>query len=145
MDSLLTVFSTYLLRNYSTLQDCPAAPHRGGLPPKAWRDVRDYIRTNIGERLSIEQLALLAGLSPSHFIRAFKQTSGQSPHQYILTTRLELAERLVITTDLSLSQIAGITGFASHSHLTASMRRHKFTTPSTLRRGRILRRAGTQR
>ncbi|WP_159589748.1 helix-turn-helix domain-containing protein [Chelativorans xinjiangense] len=139
MGSLLTVFSTYLLRNYSTLQDYPSSRYRGGLSPKTWRDVQDYIRANIGEQLSIERLALLAGLSPSHFMRAFKQTTGQSPHQYILSTRLELAERFVITTDMPLAKIASLTGFANHSHLTASMRRHKFTTPSALRRGRFVR------
>lgn len=137
MDSLITVFSTYLLRHYSSFRDRPQVRHQGGLSPKAWRDVDDYIRSNIGEQLSIERLALLAGLSPSHFIRAFKQTVGRPPHQYILATRLELAEHLVITTDLPLSEIAGITGFANHSHLTACMRRHKFTTPSALRRRRI--------
>ncbi|WP_157017877.1 helix-turn-helix domain-containing protein [Mesorhizobium xinjiangense] len=145
MDSLLTVFSTYLLRNYSTFQDRPASRYRGGLSPKRWRDVQDYIKANIGEQLPVERLALLAGLSPSHFLRAFKKTAGQSPHQYILTARLERAEHLVVTTDLPLSRIAGMAGFANHSHLTASMRRHKFTTPSALRRDHILRRAGTPR
>ena len=139
MDSLLTVFSTYLLRHYSTLQDYPGSRHRGGLSPKAWRDVQDYIQAHIDERLSIERLALVAGLSPSHFLRAFKQTAGQSPHQYVLATRLELAERLVITTDMPLPRIARIAGFANHSHLTASMRRHKFTTPSALRRAHVAR------
>ena len=136
MDSLLTVFSTYLLRNYSTFKDYPISRYRGGLSPKAWRDVQDYIRANIAERLSIERLAMLAGLAPSHFMRAFKQTVGRSPHQYILAIRLELAEQLVMTTDMPLAGIASLTGFANHSHLTASMRHHKFTTPSALRRAR---------
>jgi AraC family transcriptional regulator len=139
MDSLMTVFSTYLLRNYSSLQDRPAPRRRGGLPPKAWRDVQDYIRANIGEQLSVERLALVAGLSPSHFLRAFRQTVGQAPHQYVHATRLELAEQLVMTTDMPLARIASLAGFASHSHMTASMRRHKFTTPSTLRRTRVTR------
>src|SRR5690606_13509439 len=139
MDSLLTVFSTYLLRNYSSLKDHSESTLRGGLTHKAWRDVRDYIQANIGEQLSVERLALLAGLSPSHFLRAFKQTDRQSPHQYILSIRLQVAEHLVITTDMPLADIARLTGFANHSHLTASMRRHKFTTPSALRRARILR------
>ncbi len=134
MDSLITVFSTYLLRNYSTFQDRRASQPRGGLTPRAWRDVQDYIRANIGDQLSVERLALLVGLSPSHFLRAFKQTVGQSPHQYVLATRLELAERLVATTDLPFPKIASIVGFSSHSHLTASMRRYRHTTPSELRR-----------
>lgn len=139
MDSLMTVFSTYLLRNYSSLQGRPAPRRRGGLPPKAWRDVQDYIRANIGEQLSVERLALVAGLSPSHFLRAFRQTVGQAPHQYVLATRLELAEQLVMTTDMPLARVARLTGFASHSHMTASMRRHKFTTPSALRRAGVVR------
>lgn len=139
MDSLMTVFSTYLLRNYSSLQDRPASPSRGGLPPRAWRDVQDYIRANIGEPLSVERLAMVAGLSPSHFLRAFRQTVGQAPHQYVLATRLELAEQLVMSTDMPLARIASLAGFASHSHMTASMRRHKFTTPSELRRAGVVR------
>lgn len=138
LDSLLTVFSTYLLRNYSSLRDRPGPPSRGGLPPKAWRNVQDYIRANIGEQLSVERLALVAGVSPSHFLRAFRQTVGQAPHQYVLATRLELAEQLVMTTDMPLARVARLTGFASHSHMTASMRRHKFTTPSALRRARVI-------
>lgn len=139
MDSLITVFSTYLLRNFSSLQDRPVPLSRGGLSPKAWRDVQDYIRANIGEQLSVERLALVAGLSPSHFLRAFRQTVGQAPHQYVRATRLELAEQLVMTTDMPLERIARLTGFASHSHMTAAMRRHKFTTPSALRRDRVVR------
>ncbi|MFC6657579.1 helix-turn-helix domain-containing protein [Roseibium salinum] len=73
------------------------------------------------------------------------KTVGKSPHQYILSLRLEEAEQLVIKTDLPLATIASRTGFANHSHLTATMRRYKFTTPSALRRDRILQRARTQR
>jgi AraC family transcriptional regulator len=139
MDSLMTVFSTYLLRNYSTLPDRPAPLSKGGLSPKAWRDVQDYIRANISEPLSVERLALVAGLSPSHFLRAFRQTVGQAPHQHVLATRLELAEQLATTTDMPLARIASLAGFASHSHMTASMRRHKSATPRALRRARIIR------
>jgi AraC family transcriptional regulator len=139
MDSLLTVYSTYLLRNYSSLPNRSALQSRGGLSSKAWRDVQDYIRANIGEPLSVERLALVAGLSPSHFLRAFRQTVGQAPHQYVLASRLELAEQLVMTTDMPLAKVARLTGFASHSHMTASLRRHKFTTPSALRRAGVVR------
>lgn len=139
LDSLITVFSTYLLRKYSSLPDRPIPRSRGGLSPKAWRDVQDYIRANIGGRLSVERLALVAGLSPSHFLRAFKQTAGQAPHQYVLATRLALAEQLVSTTNMPLSRIARLTGFSNHSHMTATMRRQAFTTPSALRRARIIR------
>ena len=133
-DSLLTVFSTHLLRNYSSFRDRPAPRPRGGLSPRARRDVEDYIRAHIGESLSVNQLAQIADLSPSHFLRAFKQTIGRAPYKYVLATRLKQAERLVVSTDMELAEIAKITGFSSHSHMTSLMRRNKLTTPSNLRR-----------
>jgi AraC family transcriptional regulator len=135
-DSLITVFSTYLLRNYSTLSSRPQHQSQGGLSAKAWRDIQDYIRANLADELSVERLAMVVGLSPSHFLRAFRQTAGQPPHQYVLATRLEMAEQLAISTDLPLSMVARLAGFSNHSHMTASMRRHKSTTPSALRRAR---------
>lgn len=138
-DSLITVFSTYLLRSYSTLGDRKRPLNRGGLSTKAWRDVQDFIRAHIADELSVERLALITNLSPSHFLRAFRQKAGQSPHQYVLATRLELAEQLITTTSLPLTEIAARSGFSSHSHMTALMRERKFTTPSALRRTRTCR------
>jgi AraC family transcriptional regulator len=135
-DSLITVFSTYLLRNYSTLGSRPQHQSQGGLSAKAWRDIQDYIRANLADELSVERLAMVAGLSPSHFLRAFRQTAGQPPHQYVLATRLEMAEQLAVSTDLPLSMVARLAGFSNHSHMTASMRQHKSITPSALRRAR---------
>ncbi|MCB5362394.1 helix-turn-helix domain-containing protein [Pusillimonas sp. CC-YST705] len=139
LDSLLTVYSTHLLRNYSTFRDRSSPRPRGGLSPKTRRSVEDYIRTHIGDNLSVSQLAQIAELSPSHFLRAFKQTIGQAPYQYVLAIRLEQAEKLVVSTDMELAEIAKITGFSSHSHMTSLMRRNKLTTPSSLRRIRITR------
>jgi AraC family transcriptional regulator len=136
LDSLITVFSMYLLRDYSTLAKVPSQQSRGGLSSKAWRDVRDYIQANLDDELSVERLATVAGLSPSHFLRAFRQTAGQPPHKYVLATRLEMAEQLAISTDLPLSMVAKLAGFSNHSHMTAAMRQHKSITPSALRRAR---------
>lgn len=132
LDSLVTVFSTYLLRTYSTVRD-RKQHRRGGLSSRALRDVQEYIRAHVADELSIEKLALVAGLSPSHFLRAFRQSTGLPPHRYVLATRLDLAEQLVTTTGLPLAEIAALTGFSSHSHMTAAMREHRFTTPSALR------------
>ncbi|OIS94290.1 helix-turn-helix domain-containing protein [Brucella cytisi] len=133
-DSLITVFSTYLLRTYTTLKGRPNRQSRGGLSVKVWRNIEEYIRANLAENLSVERLASVAGISPSHFLRAFRETVGQPPHKYVLATRLEMAEQLAVSTDLPLTAIAKLTGFSSHSHMTAAMRQHKSITPSALRR-----------
>lgn len=136
MDSLITVFATYLLRTYTPLGDCRTPAPRGGLPGHVWKRVDDYIRSALAERLSIETLAGVAGLSPSHFLRAFRETAGKSPHQYVMAVRLEKAEDIILSTRMPLEHVARMTGFSSHSHLSATMQRVWSVSPSELRRAR---------
>jgi len=138
LDSLVTVFATHLLRDYTTLPDLRPPRFRGGLPPKVWRDVENYIHAHLGQPLSVEQLAKVADLSPSYFLRAFRETTGMPPYKFVLAKRLDEAERLLATTDMPLAQVAAMTGFSNHSHMTATMTRFRGTTPSALRRGRAI-------
>lgn len=133
-DGLITIFGTHLLRTYSSLRDRPEQLLSGGLSPRAWRGVSDYINDNLSEPLSIARLAEVANLSPSHFLRAFRRTSGQAPHQYILAQRLAFAERMVKGSDVALADVAKSAGFSSNSHMTATMRRLRGLTPTDLRR-----------
>lgn len=135
LDALLTVISTQLLRRFSSLRQCARRTYRGGLAPYAWRRVQDLIHTDLSLRLGIAELAAEAGLSPSHFMRAFRETTGLTPHRYVLHTRLRHAEELITTTDRPLPAIARQAGFASHSHLSSTMQRLRATTPRSLRRG----------
>ncbi|RDJ19763.1 AraC family transcriptional regulator [Bosea caraganae] len=135
LDALVTVFSTYLLRNYSSLKGHQPRVFNGGLPPGVWRRVNDFIQGHLSEHLSLERLAAIAHLSPSHFARAFKQTTGQSPHQYVISSRLAHARSLIASSDTPLSQIAMSTGFSSNSHMTAMMRQVWGATPTEFRRG----------
>lgn len=134
LDSLNIVFSMHLLCSYSSIQRTPTLVHRGGLTAKAWRDVNDYIHAHLQSDLSIAQLARIANLSQSHFLRAFRKTVGQPPHRYVLECRLHFAEGLIVTTNKSLSEIALRVGFSSHSHLATNMRRYRDIAPSELRR-----------
>ena len=134
LDSLLTVFSIHLLRHYSSAAGQPAPPHRGGLSARSWRNVSNYMESNLTGDLCIETLAKVADLSPSHFLRAFRQTVAQPPHRYILELRTKKAEQLILLTDRPLVEIAEACGFSSHSHLSSTMRRLRHTCPSELRR-----------
>nr|WP_255607898.1 AraC family transcriptional regulator [Ancylobacter sp. Lp-2] len=134
-DALITLFATHMLRTYSSLRDRPAERHSGGLAPKTLRMVNDFIQENLAQPLSIGRLAEIAGLSPSHFLRAFRRTLGQAPHQYLLGQRLALVQHLVTTTDLPLADIAAAAGFSSNSHMTATLKRLRGVTPTELRRG----------
>lgn len=108
-------------------------PARGGLSPRVAQRVRDYIAAKIDSRIENEALAVMAGLSVCHFGRAFKQSFGLSPRQYILRSRIERAKDLLGSSELSLSEIAIAAGFADHSHLCRCFRAWADTTPGCYR------------
>jgi AraC family transcriptional regulator len=95
--------------------------------------VTDFILAHLSQGLSLELLAQQTGLSPYHFARLFRRTTGQSPHQFVLHRRVELAQQLLRETDAPLAYVAQQSGFASQSHLTQVFKRHLGLTPRTYR------------
>src|SRR5262245_56270767 len=89
-----------------------------GLPPRALGRVREHIDGNLEKNISIEALASIAGLSLSRFARAFKQSQGVAPHEYLMQCRVRRALELLAATDMSVSEIACASGFSDQSHLT---------------------------
>ena len=109
------------------------ATRRGGLPPGLARRVCDYIESNFDQKISLDSLAAMTGLSRDHFARAFHQSVGMPPHSYLLRRRLDQVERLLRETQLPLSQIALATGFSDQSHLARHFRRQTGMSPSHAR------------
>jgi AraC family transcriptional regulator len=104
-----------------------------GLAPwQALRVVR-HVDVNLSDRLLVSDMARIAGLSLSHFSRAFSRHFSQSPRAYIINRRVEEAKRLMVTTDLRLSQIALECGFADQAHLSRLFRRLVGISPLTWR------------
>ena len=110
-----------------------ARPLRGGLPPRALRRVREYVEAHLDETISVQALADIAGLSMFHFARAFKQSEGLTPHEYLVQCRVRHAKDLLASTDLPLSEIALASGFADQSHCARRFREHVGTSPSNYR------------
>ena len=106
---------------------------RGGLPPRALRRVREYIEAHLEETISIEALAGIVGFSKYHFARAFKQSEGLTPHDYLLQCRVRRAQELLANTDLSLAEIALASGFSDQSHCARRFRERVGVTPSSYR------------
>ncbi|CAA0107353.1 HTH-type transcriptional activator RhaS [Starkeya nomas] len=136
LDALVTLFATHLLRNYSSLSKAPPRIRSAGLTYAAWSKVNEFIQAHIGRTLTLEELAAIANLSPSHFSRAFRQTTGQSPYQYVISSRLVQARDLIVNTDTPLNVVASAVGFTSHSHMGMVMRRAWGMTPSECRQER---------
>jgi AraC-like DNA-binding protein len=107
---------------------------RGGLAPWRKRRVEAFIREHITEPVLLDDLAIVADLSVSHFSRLFKQSFGCSPHAHIMRLRVEHARRLMLTTDEPLSQIALACGLSDQSHLSKLFRKVAGQSPRAWRR-----------
>jgi len=114
-----------------------SASARGGLAPWQKRKVDRYLSEHLGRPLYIKEIASQVSLSVSHFCRAFRESYGTTPHTHINGLRLELAQRLMLTTEAPLSQIALACGMADQSHLSRLFRRGVGETPAAWLRRRL--------
>jgi AraC-like DNA-binding protein len=105
---------------------------RGGLPPRTLQRVHEHVCVHLAENINIEELAAIAGLSMCHFARAFKQSEGMTPHDYLVQCRVRRAQEF-LGTDLSLSTIARVSGFSDQSHFTRRFRERVGVTPGDYR------------
>jgi len=89
---------------------------------------RDYILASLEHNISIDDIAQVATMSKFHFIRQFRQQFGITPHQYVLSCRVNLARRM-LESGKSLNQAAFEAGFADDSHLNRHFKRIYGVTP----------------
>ena len=94
----------------------------------------DYVDANIAKDISLGELASLLEMSVYSFARAFKASMGVPPYRFVLQRRVERAEVLLRTTDMTIAAIAFAVGFSSQSHLTTTFRRVTGVTPHAYRR-----------
>ena len=135
VDTLTAALALQLVQQAGTSTPRPERV-RGGLAPGVRRRVLELMEARASDRLTLDELAGEAGLSPAHFARAFKESVGRAPHQHLLTLRLDRARRLLDAPDAGLSDIALRTGFADQAHFTRFFKRRFGVTPGALLRAR---------
>lgn len=110
---------------------------RGGLSPWQIRKVTNHVETHLDRPIRNEDLARIVHLNASHFGRAFRNSFGEPPHEYVIRRRVERAQGLMLSTDAALSEIALDCGLADQSHLTRLFRRVVGESPRAWRRARV--------
>jgi AraC family transcriptional regulator, transcriptional activator FtrA len=129
-------------------RDMVVPPHRDGgqaqfiqtpvIPPGATDDhllaTMTWAAEHLGDDLSVADLAAHATLSPRQFSRQFRARTGTSPHQWLLTQRTSLAQRLLETTDQPIERIATDAGFGTAAAMRLHFQRALHTSPAAYRR-----------
>jgi AraC-like DNA-binding protein len=107
-----------------------------GLTPSKLQRVVEYLDAHLPKRVNLPHLVALAGLSQSHFSRAFKASTGMAPYRWQLDARIRRAQALLIDTGASLDDVAEATGFADAVHFGRTFRKLTGATPAAWRHDR---------
>ena len=121
----------HLLVRYS---DTAPEPQRVALSPWQTRRAKQLMLEQMGASPCIADIAAACSLSRSHFSRAFKKTTGQSPRDWLQHARLERAKALLADNDMAIAQVGLECGFADQSHFTRVFTRGTGVTPFAWRR-----------
>jgi AraC family transcriptional regulator len=117
VDHVALAFFAHVLRTYgiAAVRDDPTA---GALSPWQLRRVLDFLSAHLSDDPTVAELARECGLSSGYFSRAFRRTTGVTPHQWLIRKRVERARQLLLGNGLGLADIALVCGFVDQSHFT---------------------------
>jgi AraC-like DNA-binding protein len=132
VDALNTALAARITRRFVDPSKITLAPSNG-LSRERLQRVCDYIEAHLDDRLTLEELAGVACLSPFHFSRSFKQAVGVGTQRYVIQRRLERAKTLMRRSNQPLALIAQQAGFTDQSHLTSIFHRETGMTPGQYR------------
>ena len=131
---LTDLLATRLLAAYTGAAPVAFQPVIGGLSPNALRGAIQRMRSDSDADVSLGALASDAGLSRFHFCRAFKESTGLSPHAWLRQHRLEQAMNMLRDTDASVVSVAAALGYGSQTAFAAAFRKLTGEAPSSWRR-----------
>lgn len=127
--------ATYVAQAYGLA--ATARPLQGGLAPWQERKAKDALVAHLDGALALEDLARECRLSVGHFSRAFRQSTGMAPHQWLLRQRIETAKKLLVDHRMTIAEVAIASGFGSQSHLTRFFSARTGVSPGAWRRCRV--------
>ncbi|WP_304821835.1 helix-turn-helix domain-containing protein [Candidatus Binatus sp.] len=127
IESLGTALAIHLLTHHSSKRT--ASREYGAMPSHLLRRAVEFIHHNLTRNLSLFELASEVDMSPYHFCRLFKRSTGLSPHQYLQRERIRRARDLLAEHRLTVAEVAGELGFSDQSHFARTFSRSVGATP----------------
>jgi AraC family transcriptional regulator len=133
VESVATALASHLLERFNETAPRPLRVP-GALAAAVLARVRAYIEDTLGQRISLSQLAAVAGVSRFHFARQFRASSGESAMAYLRRVRIERAKSVLCQRDITITELALSLGFADQSHFTRAFRRQVGIAPGEFAR-----------
>jgi AraC family transcriptional regulator len=131
-ESMATAMAAHFLRNYSTRKHI-LPEYEDGLPKYKLKQALDYMNVHLSENLSLATLADELQISQYHFCRLFKQSTGTTPHAYLIQQRVEKSKQLLKQKEGTMNDIAIECGFANPSHFAKHFRKYTGISPKQFR------------
>lgn len=136
VDHLGVALASHVAHTYGQLR--PAERHaRGGLAPHVLRRAQAILRENLRSPPPLEEVAEACGFSARHFARAFRDSTGMTPHRWAMSARVAAAKTMMQSRAERLAEIALACGFADQSHLTRVFKRETGASPAAWRRAQV--------
>ena len=132
LDSVEQALALSLVDGYAVRRPSPAV-YRGGLAPARLRKVTEFVQAKIDEDVTLEQMANSVSLSVAHFSQMFRKSTGQSPHQFVLRSRVERAKDMLRTADTRVLDVAVACGFKTQQHFARVFRQMCGVSPTEYR------------
>lgn len=133
INSLSLALLTHFLKRYCPVQSSRDDEPGIRLEPWQLRIAEETMLARLDQRLPISVVAERCGVSAVHFSRAFRRTTSETPHRWLMRRRLEKACALLVSTDETIADIALACGFSDQSHLTRTFSLLIGTTPASWR------------
>jgi AraC family transcriptional regulator len=138
LDSIEQALARALVVGYA-VRDYSVRVYRGGLSPARLRKIKELVQEKMEEDLSLEEMARTVGLSAAHFSQAFRNTTGQTPHQCVLWYRVQRAKGMLRSAEMRVLDVAIACGFKTQQHFARVFRQICGASPKEYRYGRFWR------
>jgi len=132
LDSIEQAIAAALVDAYAG-QSRSARPLRGGLGPARLRTIKDLVQAKMEDELTLIEMAQAVELSPAHFSRMFRKSTGETPHQFVLRNRIERAKEMLRAPEARVLDVAVACGFKTQQHFARMFRRISGASPTEYR------------
>ena len=132
LESIEQALARALVVGYA-VHDYSVRVYRGGLSPVKLRKIKELVQEKMEEDLSLEEMARTVGLSTAHFSQVFRNTTGQTPYQYLLWYRVQRAKVMLRSAEMRVLDVAIACGFKTQQHFAHVFRRMCGASPREYR------------